>query len=100
MRSPETFSGLWIRMANTGRTAQMEPLLLREDEALAALGIGRTTLWRLISTGELVSVRIGRARRYPASVVREWVEKQIECEEGRRKEAGRAHAERVEAVSR
>jgi hypothetical protein len=36
-------------------------LLLPYDEARAALGgIGRTTLWELITSGQLVKVNIGR----------------------------------------
>ena len=62
----------------------MERLLLRENEALDALGIGRTTLWRLLSSGELRSVRIGRARRIPAVAIQEWIDKQVAAEEERR----------------
>jgi excisionase family DNA binding protein len=45
----------------------VEPLIqvgLRVPEAAAVLGIGRRSVWRLISTGELASVRLGgRSRR-------------------------------------
>lgn len=39
------------------------------DEALARLAVGRTTLFRLIETGELPSVKIGRSRRFLAEDV-------------------------------
>lgn len=41
----------------------MLPLLLTPAEAAAALGVGRSTLFDLLGSGALPSVRIGRARR-------------------------------------
>lgn len=38
-------------------------LLLTPTEAAARLGVGRTTLYRLLQSGELLSVTIGRCRR-------------------------------------
>jgi len=38
-------------------------LLLTVEEAAARLGIGRTTTWSLVRSGDLDSVRIGRLRR-------------------------------------
>jgi excisionase family DNA binding protein len=47
------------------RTAAPEPtrLLLTVEEAAQRLGIGRTTMFRLIKSGEIESVQIGRLRR-------------------------------------
>jgi len=36
-----------------------EPLLLSQEEVAHRLGIGRTTIWRLVKAGELERVRIG-----------------------------------------
>jgi excisionase family DNA binding protein len=44
-------------------TTTSTKLLLTPTEAAARLGIGRTTLYRLLQTGELLSVTIGRCRR-------------------------------------
>jgi excisionase family DNA binding protein len=38
-------------------------LLLAPPEAAARLGVGRTTLYRLLRSGEVLSVTIGRCRR-------------------------------------
>jgi excisionase family DNA binding protein len=38
-------------------------LLLTPNEAATRLGVGRTTLYRLLRSGELLSVTIGRCRR-------------------------------------
>jgi excisionase family DNA binding protein len=49
-------------------------LLLRPEEVAKALGVGRTMVFELIRTGELRSVKIGKARRIPTAAVREYVE--------------------------
>ncbi|HEX9334443.1 MAG TPA: helix-turn-helix domain-containing protein, partial [Pseudonocardiaceae bacterium] len=40
-----------------------ERVLLTVEEAAKRLGIGRTTAFALVKTGEIVSVQIGRLRR-------------------------------------
>jgi excisionase family DNA binding protein len=44
-------------------TTRNPKLLLTPTEAAARLGVGRTTLYRLLQSGELLSVTIGRCRR-------------------------------------
>lgn len=48
-------------------------LLLRPAEAAERLGIGRTTLYELLRSGELRSVKIGAARRVSATALAEYV---------------------------
>ena len=48
-------------------------LLLRVEEAALRLGIGRTSMYRLVMTGELESVQIGGLRRIPAPCIEEYV---------------------------
>jgi excisionase family DNA binding protein len=45
------------------------PLLLTVKEAAALIGIGRTTLYRLIDAGEIDSVHIHTSRRIPLASV-------------------------------
>lgn len=45
---------------------QHEKLLYRVGEAAEALGLSRATIWRLVSSGRLNAVRVGRAVRVPA----------------------------------
>lgn len=52
----------------TGET-QAPRLMLTVEQAAEALGIGRTTTFALIKSGELESVRIGRLRRVPADAI-------------------------------
>jgi excisionase family DNA binding protein len=44
-----------------------EQLLVTPEEAARRLSVGRTTVYELMSTGELQSVNIGRCRRVPVS---------------------------------
>jgi excisionase family DNA binding protein len=48
-------------------------LLLTPEEAARALGVGRTTLYELLRTGAVTSVRIGGSRRVPTSAVEDYV---------------------------
>lgn len=54
-------------------TPTLPKLLLTPEDAAAALSIGRTTMYALISRGLVRSVKIGRARRVPAQALTEYV---------------------------
>lgn len=43
------------------------------EEAAEALSLSRTMVYELIRTGELRSVKVGRARRVPADAIDEFV---------------------------
>ena len=51
------------------------PLLLTPEQAAATLGICRTKVYQLITTGRLESVRIGTSRRIAVAVLEEFVER-------------------------
>jgi excisionase family DNA binding protein len=44
-----------------------DQLLVTPEEAARRLSLGRTTIYELMSSGELQSVNIGRCRRVPVS---------------------------------
>ena len=48
-------------------------LVLTVEEAAECLGIGRTLMYALITTGEVESVHIGRLRRVPADALERYV---------------------------
>ena len=51
-----------------------EPRLLpRIEEAAKRLGIGRSLMYRLVMSGEVESVHVGRLRRIPAECLAEHV---------------------------
>ena len=53
---------------------QVDQLLLTPEYAAELLAVGRTKLYELLRTGALESVRIGAARRIPASALTAYVE--------------------------
>ena len=53
-------------------------LLLSPTEAAHALGIGRTTLYQLLSNGELASVKIGALRRVPVAALEVYISRHFE----------------------
>lgn len=48
-------------------------VLLTVEEAARRLGIGRTTCFKLVATGVLETVTVGRLRRVPADAVPAYV---------------------------
>jgi excisionase family DNA binding protein len=52
-------------------------LLLTAEEAAEALGIGRTSVYALIKSGEIESVQIGRLRRIPSDAISDYVRRCI-----------------------
>lgn len=50
-------------------------LLLRVEEAARRLGIGRSSMYRLITAGEIESVRVGGLRRIPVPCLDEYVDR-------------------------
>lgn len=58
---------------NEGSTAS--PLLLTVEQAAQQLGIGRTTVFALLKSGELESIPLGRLRRIPAECITEYIDR-------------------------
>ena len=61
----------------------MTEILLTVPEAARRLPLGRTLVYELIATGSLPSLKIGRARRIPASALEQWVTGQVGDESNR-----------------
>ena len=53
--------------------ASIEPLLVRVEEAARLLSLSRSTIYEMLDTGELPSVRRGTARRIPVTALHAWV---------------------------
>jgi excisionase family DNA binding protein len=52
-----------------------QAVLLTVEEAAKRLRIGRTSMYRLLSTGEIETVTVGRLRRIPPECLAEYVAK-------------------------
>ena len=55
-----------------------ERLLLTVEEAARRLGIGRSLAWRLVRSGELPSVRLGRLVRVPERNLQAWLDRRCQ----------------------
>ncbi|MDQ3579533.1 MAG: helix-turn-helix domain-containing protein [Actinomycetota bacterium] len=58
----------------------MERVLLTAEEVAEALSIGRCTVYDLIRTGQLASLKIGKLRRIPVEAVHDFARRMIEQE--------------------
>lgn len=62
-----------IERPEEGRSPQAPPLLVSPVEAARRLGIGRSKVYELLSSGELESVHIGSRRLIPADALEAFV---------------------------
>jgi len=58
-----------------GEASPADRLLLTVNQAAGCLSLSRSHLYRYVQTGELRSVKIGRARRVPVSALEEFVQR-------------------------
>jgi excisionase family DNA binding protein len=58
------------------RELAVEPLLVRVEEAARLLSLSRSTIYEMMDSGELPSIRRGTARRIPVAALRAWVARQ------------------------
>ena len=47
-------------------------------DAATFLGVGRTTIYKLLNSGELESMYVGAARRIPLSTMREFINRRLD----------------------
>ena len=50
-----------------------DKLLLSPDEVASALGIGRSTCWKLLMSGDIPSIKIGKRRKVRREVLEQWL---------------------------
>ena len=53
----------------------VEPICVRVNDAARMIGVGRTKLYELISSGELETVKIGKATRITTASLRKLVDR-------------------------
>ncbi len=53
----------------------LQPLLLTPVEAARRLSIARSSLYELLLTGEIVSIKIGRSRRVPLDALTDFIDR-------------------------
>lgn len=57
---------------------EQNKLLLSPDETCEVLGVRWSTLFRLLESGALPSIKIGRRRRIPTAGLLKWVQRQVD----------------------
>ena len=60
-------------MENKYRSLDELPLVLRVEELMPILGIGRNTAYELVRCGQIRSVKVGRQIRVPKDAVTEFL---------------------------
>jgi excisionase family DNA binding protein len=53
-------------------------LLLSPDETCETLGVKRGTLFKLLASGEIPSIKLGKLRRIPREGLTDWVKRQVD----------------------
>lgn len=66
-----------------------EKLLLKADEVARRLSLGRATVYLMMASGELPTLRKGRAVRVPASALEAWIEQRTNADESAPQRSGR-----------
>ncbi|MFY9226107.1 MAG: excisionase family DNA-binding protein [Blastocatellia bacterium] len=54
-----------------------EKLLLRPEEAFEVIAVSRATGYRLIESGQLPSIKVGRLVRIPVDKLKTWIEQKL-----------------------
>ena len=55
----------------------LEPLMYSVPRAAELCGLGKSMFWTLVASGEIESVKVGRARRIPATALRSWIDRKL-----------------------
>lgn len=58
------------------KTEDITPTWLSYSEAQRLVGLGRTTLWQLVSSGDVKAARVGRAVRLNRQSLERYLERQ------------------------
>lgn len=58
---------------DTTQNNETDVLLLRPDAVCRTLGLSRSTVYKMLESGELPSMRVGKAIRVPVAALRQWV---------------------------
>ena len=57
--------------------AHMDKLLLRPAETADVIGVGQSTVYAMIASGELPSIRIGTSVRVPVDALQAWIARRL-----------------------
>ena len=66
--------GVKQRMNTTVQFSENLPMTFRVEDLMPILGIGRNTAYRLVRSGEIRSIKVGRQIRIPRQVLLDYLE--------------------------
>ena len=61
------------KVARYGKPQQIEPISVRIPDAIRMIGVGRTTIYQLIASGDLEAAKVGRSTVVFVASVREYL---------------------------
>lgn len=82
-RSPRPRSVFTFAVPLWKRSSYEPPRLISQDEAAHRLAVSRTSVWRLLTAGELSAVRIGSRTLVVADSIEEFISRQTRTEPSR-----------------
>lgn len=65
-------------MTKTSKEPNDFPLVLKVEELMSILSIGRNTAYELVRSGQISSIRIGRIYRIPRASLEDYLQKMSE----------------------
>ena len=65
-------------MSKQSKKTKDLPLVLKVEDLMQVLSIGRNTAYRLVRSGKIYSVRVGRSFRIPRDALEEYLRKTSE----------------------
>ena len=72
-------------------------LLVTVEAAAQRLGLSRGTVYPLVLSGDIPSIKIGRARRIPVDEVEAWIERKLDIQAPQ--EPGAVHLARLRELA-
>lgn len=66
-------------LGESGDQAPSGRLLLTPEESAYAINVSRSQLWKMLASGEITSIKIGRCRRVPVDALRQWIADQVDA---------------------
>lgn len=62
-------------MSETNKKAKGLPLVLKVEDLMPILAIGRNMAYELVRSGQICSIRVGRSYRIPVNALEEYLRK-------------------------
>jgi len=76
-RKASSCSEAVVAVGNVEASGPASKLLVSPQEAAEMLSVDRSTLYPLLMSGEIPSIKIGRSRRIPVSALEQWIENEL-----------------------